>query len=247
MLLLLLTLSAPVSAQSLQDALVAFDAGTASVQQGNYVAALEQLDSALANGFESAELHYNRGVALYRLDELGPAIASFERARRLAPEDRTIAHNLSFARARIRDQMSQLPLTFSESLRAGLDRWFGALGLVLIGLAGYLAWCIVMGLRFTGRPYTDWMRRAAWAGAGVAVLGFGLGMAISSAPVDAPAAVIVAEQVPVYADAAATSEAELQIHEGLTVSVLGQSGQLTAVRLPNGVTGWVPSDALLDV
>lgn len=247
LILLLVPPGQAVRAQTLTDAVQLFDEGTAHVEAGRYSLAVAAFDAALAAGFENAALHYNRGVAQYRLDEIAEAAASFERARRLAPEDRTILHNISIVEARTRDQFSQLPETFSESIWRNLDRRIGATVLFGLGLFGYLTWCVLMALRSSGRLSADWRRRGLWAAAVTGILGIGLGLGVSMRPTNPPAAVVAVEEASLLPAPSDSSDPELEIHEGLIVQVEGSSDAWTAVRLPNGVTGWVRTDDLIRI
>jgi tetratricopeptide (TPR) repeat protein len=239
-----LLLANPTRAQDLQASLSAFDMGTAFIEDGHYTEALSAFDQALESGFENAALHYNRGIAYYRLDRIGPAIASFERARRLEPDDRTIAHNLSIARLKTKDRMSRMPPPIGASVWQFLAFRLGPTTLFVLGLLAYLVWCALAALRVRHRA---WRRRGLWVAGVMAVAGLGLGLLASVRPAFGPAAVVVEDEVSVFPSAAATEATDLNIHEGLTVTVVGHSGDWTAVRLPNGVTGWVASEGLLDI
>jgi Tetratricopeptide repeat len=236
-----------IAAQSLQDALLLFDQGTTLVENGRYTEALESFDAALGAGFESADLHYNRGIAYYRLDQLGLAIASFERASRLNPDNRMTVHNLSIARARIRDQISQLPTPFGAAVWGWIGANLDTMWLFLAGLVAYISWCALSVSRIAGRTYTDWVRRATWISAVVAVVGIGLGLALSARPPLGPIAVVASAEAPVFPDASATETPNLFIHEGLTVTVIAEAGEWTSIRLPNGVAGWVLTENLIQV
>ncbi|MFT5142210.1 MAG: hypothetical protein ACI80V_001425 [Rhodothermales bacterium] len=236
-----------LAAQSLQDALVLFDQGTGQVESGRYTEALESFAGALGAGFESADLHYNRGIAYYRLDRLGLAIASFERSARLDPENRMVTHNLSIARARIRDQISQLPTPFGAAVWGWIGAKVGVMWLFLAGLVAYIVWCGLSFSRIAGRTYTDWMRRVTWISAVVAFVGIGLGLGLSARPPLKPIAVVTSDEAPVYPDTTATETPDLVVHEGLTVTVIAQVGEWTSIRLPNGVAGWVLTENLIQV
>ncbi len=245
--MMVISLAGSGTAQDLQASLAAFDQGTALIESGRYTEALGSFEDALAGGFGNAALHYNRGIAYYRLDQLGHAIASFERARRLNPSDRTVIHNLSIARLRIQDRMSKLPDPIGASFWSWLSLGLGSMGLFLVGTLAYLAWTTLMVLSIRRTSRSDWRRRGLWLAGVVAALGIGLGLATSLRPADGPAAVVIADEIGVFPSALATDAADLQIHEGLTVSVLGRAGDWTAIRLPNGVTGWVNSASILDI
>ncbi|NNE71833.1 MAG: tetratricopeptide repeat protein [Rhodothermales bacterium] len=239
-------LPAKAFAQDLAESVRLFDEGTAHVEAGRYAQAVTAFDAALQAGHENPALHYNQGVAHFRLDQIAEARAAFERARRLAPEDRTILHNISIVEARTRDQFSQLPDTFSDAIWRVLDRRLGAGLLFGLGLAGYLAWCVLMAMR-SSRLTADWRRRGLWFAGVAGMLGIALGLGTSMRPADGPSAVVAAEEIALLPEPSESAEPELEIHEGLLVEIEGSSDTWTAVRLPNGVSGWVRSEHLIRV
>ncbi len=224
-----------------------FDEGTALIEAGRYTQAIAAFESALTAGFENPALHYNLGVAHYRLDQLGEAVASFERARRLTPDDRMVLHNLSIAQARTRDQFSRLPDSFGQSVWRVLDRHLGAGLLFGLGLLAYLVWCGLMAVGARRSMDSQWIRRGLWTSALVGLVGIGLGLGVSKNPPDPPAAVVGAAETPLFASPAATDSPELEIHEGLLVTVTGTAADWTGVTLPNGVTGWVRTEDLIRI
>ncbi|MFT4605787.1 MAG: tetratricopeptide (TPR) repeat protein [Rhodothermales bacterium] len=245
--LLVSAASADAATGDIPEAVRLFDEGTGLIEAGQYTQAIAAFESALAVGFENPALHYNLGVAHYRLDQLGEAVASFERARRLAPDDRMVLHNLSIAQARIRDQFSRLPDSFGQSIWRVLDRRLGAGILFGLGLLAYLIWCALMGVRARGAADSEWIRRGLWTSALVGLMGVGLGLGVSYSPAEPPAAVVGALETALFAAPLATDSPEMEIHEGLLVTVTGATSGWTGVQLPNGVTGWVRSEDLIPV
>lgn len=89
-------------ARGVTEARAAFFAANELYRQGRFDEAAEKYRFALATGLESAAVHFNLGNAYFRLGDLGRALASYERARRLAPRDPDVEANLEFARSRLR-------------------------------------------------------------------------------------------------------------------------------------------------
>ncbi len=241
------SLSPQSTEASIPEAARRFDEGTVLIEAGRYTQAIAAFETAFAAGYENPALHYNLGVAHYRLDQLGEAVASFERARRLAPDDRMVLHNLSIVQARTRDQFSQLPDTFGQSVWRVLDRTMGAALLFGLGLLGYLIWCGLMTVRTLRASDSEWMRRGLWASALVGALALGLGLGVSMNPSDVPAAVVGVDETPLFGAPGAGEDPELEIHEGLLVAVTGSTADWTSVKLPNGVTGWVRTADLIRI
>lgn len=67
----------------------------------NYRAGRYEQAAALLAPFDDADSHYNRGNALARLDRLDEALAAFEAALRLRPDDADFRHNRDLVRERL--------------------------------------------------------------------------------------------------------------------------------------------------
>ncbi len=96
--------------------------GNQAYTEGNVDAALDLYFQAQALGVNDPVLHFNLGNTHARRGELGLAVASYLRARRLAPRDRDIETNLAWVRQHIKDlELSdeELPLFIAEAV-AGL-------------------------------------------------------------------------------------------------------------------------------
>ena len=67
--------------------------GVISYQRGNYAAAIEEIDAALKINSSIADAHFNRGNVLKKLKRLDEALASYDRAAELRPDDPLILNS----------------------------------------------------------------------------------------------------------------------------------------------------------
>ncbi|MDX1429943.1 MAG: tetratricopeptide repeat protein, partial [Rhodothermales bacterium] len=104
--LCLLTISATGKTE---EAARLFDEGNSHYRNGDFEAARTFYENARKSGFESAALYHNLGNAYFRLDKLGMAMVSYQRAARLQPGDEAIEHNIRIVQTRSRDRFSQVP------------------------------------------------------------------------------------------------------------------------------------------
>ena len=79
-----------------------FDAANKLYEEGHFADAVSAYEKILASGKVSEALYFNRGNALFKLGQLGRAIASYRQAMFLAPRDSALRANLQFARTRAR-------------------------------------------------------------------------------------------------------------------------------------------------
>lgn len=235
------------SSAQLPEAVRLFDAGNTLYQAGNYQSALATYEEALAHGYGSADLYYNIGNAYYRLDQIGQAIRYYEKARRLAPDHRELLHNLSIARSRTLDQFSQLPTPF---WRVWWNHFIGLFGIPVLfwmGLGLYLLATGFLVYRIWTRTRSPWNRRGL---AISAVLGLLLLLAAFTASLEAQntrEAVVIVERVSLHEAPLQDATIALDIHAGLLLDVLQKQDTWLEVRLPNGVTGWVPATSVGEV
>src|SRR5262249_11164242 len=126
----------------------AFNEGNKLYAQKDYAGAVQAYEQALQGGHD-ARAHYNLGNALFRTGKIGEAIANYRRAYYLAPRDRDVEANLTFARAYRVDKTTSPPGPLARLADRGL-RWMSRreaallAGLLLtlagLALAGWIVW-----------------------------------------------------------------------------------------------------------
>jgi tetratricopeptide (TPR) repeat protein len=244
-LILLLALIAPAArAGSSASALVA--QGNQAYQDGQYDKACEDYAQALAAGAINADLYYNLGTAELRRGRLGPAIADYLRAQRLAPRDPDLRFNLAYARERISARLPDLPQ--NPLLRAGnhvadslsANEWTG------LGLALYWIVCAA-GAALVLAAGRRWLRRGAgWAlviAGGTLVLGSPLAAVKIKRDVFTPRAVIVAEKVTARSGPAETYAELFELREGMDVVVGACESGWCQVSAAGGFIGHVQAES----
>ncbi len=79
-----------------------FESANKLFEEGNYAGALAAYDELLKTGNASEAIYFNRGNTLFKLGQVGRAIASYRVAQSLAPRDPALRANLQFARTSAR-------------------------------------------------------------------------------------------------------------------------------------------------
>ncbi|MBK8500314.1 MAG: tetratricopeptide repeat protein [Flavobacteriales bacterium] len=222
------------------DSLVA--RGVRAYAAGDHGAARAAFDSVSVE-YSSAALELNLGNCFFKLGDVAHAILHYERGLRLAPGDADLQANLDFANEQVKDRVGAPPAfalgnTWAQ-LRSGADPdqwarrslWASMLFFTLLGLA--------VALR---RPV---FRRAAWAAAGVALIGLllclGFAWVRHSELRDDSEAIIMAPKVDVRGEPRPSATVLFVLHKGTKVTVLQQDEQgWSEVQLPNGNVGWMP-------
>lgn len=84
-------------------------------EAGKYKEAIDEYEKLLERGFESGNLYYNLGNCYFKLSNLGRAILSYERAKRLIPRDADLEFNYNYALSLVKN--------YPLKIEGG---WFGA-------------------------------------------------------------------------------------------------------------------------
>lgn len=186
-----------------------------------------------------APLYYNLGNAYFKSGRIGKAVLNYERARRLAPRDADVRHNLRHLRGLVKEPAPSL----LAAVVAGVSGWatineLAAAGAVLlIATAGLLIFFLLRG----GMP---WLAGAAGALglliACVALLGI-----VAFADGGSRRAVITGGTIEARNGPGADNSIAFTIPEGRIVLMLGEADGWQAIALPrDGMTGWIPAETV---
>jgi hypothetical protein len=199
-------------------------------------------------GINDPVLHFNLGNAHAREGELGRAVASYLRARRLAPRDRDISGNLEWVRRHIQDlefNENRLPLFIAQLAAVvgalTLDQW----GVVLV----ILVW-IGAGLAAWGWHRERFGSRLRQALLGTAALLLLVGAITAGRYYDERVrrtAVVVAPEVPVRSGPAENFSTLFEVHDGLTLTIVGERDDWVRVGMGGDWEGWVPAVSVTEV
>jgi tetratricopeptide (TPR) repeat protein len=227
----------------LDAATAAFQNGNAAYERGDFESAEKSYAVAESRGASDARLYYNRANALYRLNRLGPAILYYEKARKLAPTDADILHNLNFARARVADKIPEPAanlltqtlwrLHTSYSAHAGLWIAFGLFA------AGFLALAVGLFQSTTGRLATALVAALAFT----SLLLFSPSLLYKLRQQESAVRAVVLQPVAeVYSGPGESYELLFRAHEGTVFTIVSREGsenEWLAVKLPDGRGGYV--------
>jgi tetratricopeptide (TPR) repeat protein len=217
----------------------------AAYAQGDFVPALEGYRRVLATGRTSASLYYDLGCAAQKAGETGWAIAYFEEARRRAPHDPDIRHNLTLTLTQARDRGAQETASpLLDKLAGLLDRFAPADAVIVVALALWIAALTLLGSWFLRDPSRAWARRARpWAG-GLVALAIALLLIKVYQIHSAPSGVIVEGQVGVRVGPSDTETVQFALHSGTFVRVGRHAADWVEVALTSEMRGWVPQTAV---
>jgi len=220
-----------------------------------YPEAISAYEQLLEEGYSSAGLHYNLGLAYYRTEKLGLAMLQMEKAKKLAPYDKEVRKNLDLLRNEQEDGLLPIPTFFLYdwwhriAARLQPDSW-GVLAILFtfIGVGLLMSW-----LWFRNRatppawyPAKRGTQLPIYGGTLIllAILFIFFASSRTKALARADQAVILPKTVDVHIAPEADTEVDFQLHEGLRVRLLDNFEGWRKVELVDGRTGWVLKDAV---
>lgn len=223
-----------------------FDAANQAYEAGDYDKAAGIYDEIAKSGIVSPALHYNLGNALFKSGHLGPAILQYERALKLDPGDTDSRDNLEYLRTLTVDKITPAP---SPLTALGVPFLLGLTSPdedALILVTCWILAGVAFGAGLLARGET--LRRSAWYAAGalcVPALVFGAALAAKVWLADSgPHGIVLAPEVQVLSGAGKENPALFTVHEGLKVLIRARTEGWVQVSLANGLTGWLPGDAV---
>jgi tetratricopeptide (TPR) repeat protein len=219
--------------------------GNQAYTEGNIDQARRLYLDARDAGVNDPVLHFNLGNAYARTGELGQAVVSYLRAQRLDPRNRDIRGNLVWVRHHLKDlELADEPLPLFIAQAAALigfltlSQWGVILVVTVWVLAGLLAWgwyreqvstglrrwllgvaswCLVVAVITAGRWYNEEHREEA---------------------------VVVVAQAAVRSGPAGNFATLFEVHDGLTLNIVGRREGWVRVGLGGTWQGWLPAESV---
>lgn len=226
-----------------------FEKGNRLYAKAQYQQAVQTYQQVLNDGYSSAAVYFNTGNAYYKLDDMAPAILYYEKARKLAPNDKDINVNIQLANLKISDKIEPQPDFF-------VARWWhnfilvlpaGTLSAIsgLFFLTGFLLLVAYLFLRVLILKKTCFYT-------GIIVIFIGLvGIFMANRQVayfnTHHQAIIFSNAVTVKGSPDVNAKPLFVIHEGTKVDINQKNGNWIAIELPNGNSGWITLDNVKEI
>ncbi len=192
------------------------------------------------------ELEYNLGNCYYKLEEVGPTILHYERAKLIDPLNDDLRANILLADLRVIDKIEPLP-------GVGLEKMLGVLfagkmyGIWLIlSLSCWTLGFALMGIRFKWKSSIIY----PFANAGAIIL-IAISLIFSTLLYNtneristSACAILMEDKVDVMSIPGETGLKLFHLHEGAKGCILSEEGNWTEIRLENGNVGWLQTEAI---
>jgi len=217
-----------------QEAQALFAKANDDFYRADYAKANEGYQKLIEHGFGGPDVLFNLGTSYLQAGQLGEAVLYLERARRLSRND-DIEANLSYARTLMVDKVIGAggDEPFLERVAHATPGDGAAIAFLACWWLLFAAW---IAFRFA-------TRRALL---GVAIGMFFLGSMIFGALTGVHAwvahnvieAVVMPQTAKVFEFPGEGAKVAFEIHSGLKIRLMEESGKFVRIRLPNGLEGW---------
>jgi hypothetical protein len=220
-----------------QEAQALFVEANDAYYRQDYRSAAEKYQRLLAAGHGGPDVLFNLGTAHLAANELGPAVLFLTRAQRLSNDDDIVAQ-LTVAQQRQVDQVvgAAEAVPFVERVARAINEpvvtvafistWWLAFVLLVIFLRREPGHRLALGLMTATS-----MLIALGLGAGVGVHAW-VANSVSEA-------VVMAETAPAREAPSENGRVSFEVHAGLLVRVMEDTGRYVRIRLPNALEGWI--------
>lgn len=240
LLLTLLFCSATLSAQDLWQ-----EANQAYTQE-EYEKSIELYNQLMQEQGTSSALYYNMGNAYYKTKAYSAAILNFERALLLEPSNEDAAFNLKMAQMHIVDKIEPVGTFFLTLWMQNLAQLMSTNRWAVVAITTFILALLAVMLYIFSRQVA--VRKTAFFGA-ILLLLFSVAAnrfayVQKQQLTQRNCAIVFAPTITVKSSPADSGTDLFVLHEGTKVTVLGQLGEWSEVKLVDGNRGWMPSDKL---
>jgi hypothetical protein len=231
--LLALTLAQPAY-YTPQEAQALFAQANDSFYKGDYGPAKDGYLKLIDHGFGGPDVLFNLGTACLQANQLGEAVLYLERARRSSRND-DIEANLAYARTLMVDKV----------IGAGGDEPFlERVAHATPGDGVAVLFLVCWWLFFAAWAAFRYATRRAIFGVLMALfffgsLGFGALTAVQAYVAhNVIEAVVMPQTAKVFEFPGDNAKVAFEVHSGLKIRLMEESGKFARIRLPNGLEGW---------
>ncbi len=223
-----------------------FNQGVESFKSGDFKGAIDAWTGVLSEGVEDPRVYYNLGNAYFRDNQPGRAVLSYERALRLDPLDRQTRENLEFVRLRLKDRFDTTGggpyARFLHFLDAHASvRTLSWIFLVLVLILNFLWTAALLRREKSFRTLVTFV--ASVLVAILLLVGPALGYRLYKTHL-VEEGVILSPAVTARSAPQDDGTELFVAHEGTRVRLWESVGEWRRVTLPNGLTGFIPADAV---
>jgi len=245
--MILLSLSGGQLQAQVPDSL--FAAANKSYQQEKYMEALEGYQKIEKLDLKSASLYFNMANIYYKTNQVAPAVLYYEKALKLAPNDKDIQFNLDFANRMILDNIEPLPKSLWQKFMDGiiLRYTYETWAKIAVSLAFLFAILFLM-YHFS---YSTSKKRIYFITSILSVIFVTTSLFFAYRNkhyVDNNIeAVIFSSEADVKSAPTNSSDVYFELHEGTKVIILESLDNWRKIKIADGKMGWITTENLKEI
>jgi tetratricopeptide (TPR) repeat protein len=216
---------------------------------GHYENAVASYEKVTHEGFASPILYYNLGNAYFKLGNMPLAILYYEKAHKLAPADADITHNIRLANTRIVDKIEPVPVLFYIRWWNNARNLFSPDTYAKVSLALLSFFWIFLAYYFLARRRS--LRVTSFYCALIFLITSLFGMVLAADShhhaLNPDEAIVLEPSASVKSSPDDKSVDLFVIHEGTKVQVMDRIGDWEEIKIANGNSGWIQTNAILEI
>lgn len=229
---------------------VLFTQGNSLYNDGEFQNAITSYETIIDNGKHSSELYFNLANAYYKLNQVGPSIYYYEKALQLAPNDRDIKNNLTFAQNMTIDAIESIPDVGLSRIEKAVVNMFNFDVWAIISI-GMITLFVILFLSYYFSHATTLKRLLFLSGFGSLFIGLvAIVFAYQKYDYDQNdrRAIVFAQETEVKTDPNLRSESAFNLHEGTKVQIIeNYDDNWAKIKLVDGKTGWISSEDIKEL
>lgn len=243
-LLIIITNNKLHAAPSMDSSLLYVQQAWEAQNRGDLQPAIQIYEAILKQGYCSAELYNNLGLAYAKMGQLGKAILQWERALHYQPYYTEAQHNLQAAQQHI-----SRPITATPSI-ALVQGWLALRQTCSAQTWGFL-FLLLWGLSWGLGVYLWKKNQETWKTQketkviigllALSLLIFVLGLGQQRQEQEQNIAIVIAKEAGLRPYPKLSSEEMEILSEGVRLRLIEEEGDWIKVELPNYLVGWVPN------
>lgn len=200
-----------------------------------YKEAADLYQDLVNRGFENGYLYYNLGNAYLRLEQIGPAILNYIRAKRLLPRDESLTANLNHSIQKTRDQLGPGPGGGWSAVFFWVKNFNQTEHLIVLAAVNALFWTAAGFWIVRGTEFWNLSRMTLMTLLILSVLSFGVKIYNDA---ESTAGVVLAKTIAVKSGQGENNVTLFQLHEGAVVSIIDRKNGWVHIELNDGKKGW---------
>jgi len=210
-------------------------------EKGSYDEAISEYSRLLEQGMESGNLHYNLGNCYFKKGELGKALLSYERAKRLIPRDSDLKANYTFAKSQIKANTPETSASWREKA-SGIFSFLSVNEMTLLVSALFVITIVFL----IARLFVAFSKNTFFLliTSLVILFVFTAFSLVDRIAVRDTEAIVVADSAEARFEPFESSTKHFTLQEGMKVYLIQLKTEWVKVKRSDGKTGWVKTETI---